>query len=128
MSIHTYFPTAPGLVAVSWPQRLKAAHTREDVVDVARDFLATFSPYDLARLPEPLRPGRLVDGDDLNAFAYTLVRHDHDDSRGTARYIHRLTHFFTNASVRLAELSVNPAAKYPNGPKTRSRERPSAAP
>ena len=118
MSIYPYAASGSGLQAVSWPQRLKSARTEAEVVDVARDFLATFSPYDLARLPEELRPGRLVDGNDVNDVAFTLVRHDHDDGRGTARSIHRLTTFFTNASVRLTELMmVNPGATYPSGPR-----------
>ena len=105
MSIYPYAGASPDLVAVSWPQRLKAAKTPAEIVGVARDFLATFSPYDFARLPEALRPGRLVDANDVSDFAFALVRHDHDDSRGTARCIHRLTQFFTNASVRLSEVS-----------------------
>ena len=105
MSIYPYPATPYRLVAVSWPQRLKGARTEAEVVAIARDFLATFSPYDLARLPEVLRPGRIVDGNDVNEIAFTLVRHDHDDSHGTARCIHRLTNFFTNASVRLTEIS-----------------------
>ena len=111
MSIYPYPPSAARLVAVSWPQRLKSARSEAEVVDIARDFLATFSPYDLARLPEALRPGRLVDGNDVSEFAFTLVRHDHDDSHGTARCIYRLTNFFTNASVRLTELMFRPAPK-----------------
>jgi hypothetical protein len=94
----------PRLVAVSWAQRLAAARTESEVVAVARDFLATFSPYDLARLPEECRPGRIVDGSDVNDFALLLVRYDQDDRQGTARCIHRLTTFFTNASIRLSEL------------------------
>jgi len=125
MSIYPYPANASRLVAVSWPQRLKSARTEAEVVDVARDFLATFSPYDLARLPEVLRPGRLVDGNDVNEVAFTLVRHDHDDSRGTARCIYRLTNFFTRASVRLTELSISPAATYPSGPRA-PREGPAA--
>ena len=97
-------PSRPGLVAVSWAQRLKSSRTEAEVVDTARDFLATFSPYDLARLPMSCRPGRLVDGSDINDLAFVLVRNDQDDGQGTARCIHRLTQFFTNASVRLSEV------------------------
>jgi hypothetical protein len=109
MSIYPYpGEDQPRLVAVSWAQRLKAARDEAEVVATARDFLATFSPYDLARLPEACRPGRLVDGNDVNELAFILVRHDHDDGRGTARCINRLTRFFTNASVRLSEVTAVP--------------------
>ncbi len=103
MSIYPY-PGPQRLTATSWPQRLRSATSEQEVVDVVRDFLATFSPYDLARLPVELRPGRIVDGNDVSDLAFTLVRHDHDDAQGTARCIHKMTHFFTQASVRLSEL------------------------
>jgi hypothetical protein len=111
MSIYP-FPGPEGrLVAVSWQQRLKSARSEMEVLDVARDFVATFSPYDLARLPEPCRPGRIVDANDVNELAFVLVRHDHDDGRGTARRIRRLANFFTNASVRLTELASSRGAR-----------------
>lgn len=104
-------PSRPGPVAISWAQRLKSSRTEAEVVDTARDFLATFSPYDLARLPVACRPGRLVDGSDINELAFVLVRNDHDDGQGTARCVHRLTQFFTNASVRLSEVTAARAAE-----------------
>lgn len=103
MSIYP-FPGPQRLTATSWPQRLRAADTEQEVVDVARDFLATFSPYDFARLPDELRPGRLVDGNDVSDLAFTLVRHAHDRDPDSARCIHRLTTFFSQAAVRLSDL------------------------
>ena len=108
MSIYP-FPGPQRLTATSWPQRLRVANTEQGVVDAARDFLATFSPYDLARLPESLRPGRIVDANDVSELAFTLVRQCHDDAQGTARCIHKLTSFFTQASVRLSELKAQGA-------------------
>ena len=104
MSIYPY-PGAQRLTATSWPQRLRSATSEQEVVDIARDFLAIFSPYDLARLPAELRPGRIVDGNDVSDFALTLVRHLHDDAHGSARCIHKMTLFFTQASVRLSEVN-----------------------
>ena len=105
MALYPYPGEARRLMAVSWSQRLQATRSEVDVLAVARDFLATFSPYDLARLPEECRPGRLVDANDINDVAFVLVRcNDQDDGQGTARCIHRLTQFFTHASVRLSEL------------------------
>lgn len=108
MSIYPY-PGPQRLTATSWPQRLRSATSEQEVVDVVRDFLAIFSPYDLARLPVELRPGRIVDGNDVSDLAFTLVRHDHDDAQGTARCIHKMTLFFTQASVRLSELKGHAA-------------------
>jgi len=109
MSLYPY-PGSQRLRAVSWSHRLATSSTEAQVVDVARDFLATFSPYDLARLPESCRPGRIVDANDVNELAFILVRHDHDDSLGTPRAIHRLTTFFGNASLRLSELMAEQRA------------------
>ena len=103
MSIYPY-PGPQRLTATSWPQRLRSATTEQEVVDVTRDFLATFSPYDFARLPAELRPGRIVDGNDVADLAFTLVRHTHDDAPASVRCIHKMTQFFSHASVRLSEL------------------------
>lgn len=103
MSIYPY--GTGNLLAVSWQQRLRDAQDESQVVEVVRDFLATFSPYELARLPAEMRPGRIVDGGDVNDYAFTLVRHNHDDSAGTARCIHRLSNFFSSASLRLTEVT-----------------------
>ena len=113
MSIYPY-GSGP-LLAVSWQQRLRDAESEAEVVEVVRDFLATFSPYDLARLPSQLRPGRVVDGGDVNDYAFTLVRHNHDDSAGTARCIHRLSNFISSASLRLSELTGTHAVEDASG-------------
>jgi len=125
MSIYPY-PGRQRLTATSWPQRLRSATSEQEVVDIARDFVATFSPYDLARLPAELRPGRFVDGNDVADFAFNLVRQDHDDAEGTARCIHKMTHFFTQASVRLSEVKSGGAhfAKVPRGSAADARRAP----
>ena len=86
----------------TWQNRLDAATSEAEVVSVARDFLATFSPYDLARLPEVSRPGKLVDGNDVGAYALTLVRSNCDDGIGTARCLQMLSTFFSRASERIS--------------------------
>lgn len=122
MSIYPY-PGPQRLTATSWPQRLRSASSEQEVVDVVRDFLATFSPYDLARLPAALRPGRIVDGNDVADFAFALARHAHDDALGTARCIHKMTVFFTQASVRLSELSGHAPFSQPPGGDARESSR-----
>ena len=99
------------LVAVSWADRLDAARNEFEVLEVARDFLATFSPYDLARLPEAYRPGRLVDANDINEYAFMLLKQPPED--GAARGIYRLRRFFTQASVRLSALMSAPPPDLP---------------
>ena len=86
----------------TWQDRLDASASEAEVVGVARDFLATFSPYELARLPEGYRPRKLVDGNDVSAYALTLVRGNCDDGTGAARCLQMLSTFFSRASERIS--------------------------
>ena len=62
-------PPAPATVTVryrtfhvsTWQDRLDSASSEIELLDVARDFVATFSPYDLCRLPDACVPEKLVD-------------------------------------------------------------------
>ena len=90
----------------TWPGNLHAARTEEEVVEVARDFLATFGPTELASIPARLRPPRLRDGKDVTDYAYTLVRFRVDDERSSSALIDRLSAFFSDATVRISQLAV----------------------
>lgn len=103
MSIHPFYPqedTQP----VSWHVLLDSAMTEADVVRIAREFLATLSPYDMARLPPHCRPGKMVDTSDISGYAFIIVRHRCVPGAGTARVAHKLASFFTSASTRLARI------------------------
>jgi hypothetical protein len=91
----------------SWYSQLDRAKTAGDAVAVARDFMATWSPDELALLPASCRPGRLRDEEDIEALHATLVE-TYRDSRATGRELdalQRLTSFVVRASIRLAELT-----------------------
>ena len=91
----------------SWYSQLDRAKTAGDTVAVARDFVATWSPEDLALLPATVRPGRLRDEEDVETLHEMLVV-AYRDSRATGRELdalQRLTSFMVRASIRLAELS-----------------------
>ena len=75
-----------------------------EVVRITREFLATLSPYDIARLPPHCRPGKMVDGTDISGYAFVIVRHRCVPGAGTARVAHKLASFFTSASTRLARI------------------------
>jgi len=68
MSVHPFHPAGPTPVTISWQVRLDAARTEAEVVDVVRDFMATISPYDIARLPERSRPRKIVDDEPNGRF------------------------------------------------------------
>ena len=88
-----------------WQDRLTHAQTETDVVEVARDFIAQFSPYEIAALPESCRPpNRVKDANDITEYAFTLVRHHCDNGEPHDYAAHRLTNFFSNAAVRLSKI------------------------
>ena len=94
----------------TWEARLQRAYTTEDVVAVARDFIATWSPGELGVLPEHLRPGRFRDSDDVGLYAFRLASCP-DTSGGNARILQRMTTFFAAASRRLSEIFAIAAAE-----------------
>jgi hypothetical protein len=89
----------------SWQERLNRAHTRQDVVRVARDYLVRMTPVDLHRLPESCRPGKIVDGDDVSHYALTLVQCSCAPANLGDPDLQRLGAFFTRAAVRLAQIT-----------------------
>jgi hypothetical protein len=88
----------------SWQGRLVAASSVAEVIEVARDFVATFTPAEIGRLPEACRPPELVDANDISEYAFALVRHHCDDNEGSARLAFRLASFFSSASIRLSRM------------------------
>lgn len=112
MSIHQLQQRQPLVISVSWQERLDVCASSEEVVAVARDFLATFSPYELASLPQAVRPpSKLYDGEDLTTYAFELVRRDCDhDPQPVCELVQKFAHFFSHASIRLAQLQSQPAS------------------
>ena len=73
---------------------------------MARDFMATLTPAELATLPEECRPARLRDEEDIEALHSCLVE-EYRVSRATGaelQTLQRLTSFVVRTSIRLAEL------------------------
>lgn len=96
-------PAAP----LTWQHRLDLARDETEVVAIAREFIAMFTPYEIDRLPKPCQPPlKLVDREDIAGYAYDLMRHDCDDAPETAELVHKLAHFFSHASMRSAQLST----------------------
>jgi hypothetical protein len=95
--------------STSWQDRLDAAFTAEDVVEVARNYLSTLEHWEMSLMPERCRPGRMVDGSDLAAYAFTLAKERSSVDPAISTVIDRLSLFFANAATRLARiLSVAP--------------------
>lgn len=87
----------------SWQDAVRAADSEDDVLDLVRDFVAQFSPYEIAEVPEPCRPGKFHNAGDVTEYAFDLVRHRCDENEGAAP-IHRLSAFFADANQRLSQI------------------------
>jgi hypothetical protein len=90
---------------VGWQGRLDAATSRDDVVHVARDFLALVGPEEVARMPVDCRPVKLVDGEDVANYAVTLTRRSCDPDCFEDHNLQRIAAFFGDALGRLSQLA-----------------------
>jgi pheromone shutdown protein TraB len=91
---------------LTWEERLANATSEEEVVEVARDYLATLSHTEFALLPEKLRPHKIVDASDITTYAFELVRHECEES-SQHRLVQRIAHIMSRASIRLAQIMVD---------------------
>ena len=87
-----------------WQERLDAAASAHEVLQVSRDFIATITPEETQQLPLECRPGKLVDHHDISDFAFTLVRHSCADQYLSDPNLLRVATFFTRASQRLSRI------------------------
>ena len=117
---------------LSWFQQMDRAQDAGEVVDIARDYLATWTPAELARLPRGCRPGRIREVSDIEYLhscavdAYRTTRASGEELKA----LQLLTSFLVRASIRIAQLQardpdasrgVNPASTFP--PERRSKPR-----
>jgi hypothetical protein len=91
---------------LSWFDQIDAAAAPADVVAVARDYLATWTPDELARLPAPCRPGRVKNEHDIDQLHGCLVEEYGRNrlSGDSLSALQRMTSFIVRASVRMAQL------------------------
>ncbi len=90
--------------ALGWQARLNEAPRVEDVVAIVKDYLAQWSPVDIARLPDPCRPGRVVDGDDITLYALILVREQFNRDPAKDASLAQMAAFFCAASRRVSRI------------------------
>ena len=93
--------------AVSWKESLELAATEQDVVRLARDFVASLEPADIARLPQVCRPGKFFDAVDITAFAFDVVRYECADHEPLSQLVHRIAAFFSQAATRLSQIMAS---------------------
>lgn len=104
MSLHPFPRGIRRITAVSWQDRLEAADSESDVVQVAKDYMATLDPFQVSLLPATCRPRKLITANDVSSYAFDLVRYECGDADDAAPFIHRQAAFFSHASIRLSEI------------------------
>ena len=95
-----------------WRRHLSVACTEHEIVQLARDYVATWSPEEMFRLPEECRPGHVREGDDISHCAYELAR-AHCSLRyvdDIDRLLMRMLAFMSEAAMRLAAVKTLEAA------------------
>jgi hypothetical protein len=115
----------------SWFQLLDDAATTAEVVGIARDYFAAWTPQEVARLPRACRPGKLRDESDLEEMhrngvdAFRDTRASGDD----LTCLQRQCGFLAHACVRIARIRgdgerspADASAGAPAGPEA-SRDR-----
>ena len=90
----------------SWIGQIENAHCVADVVAIVRDYIALWSPEEIAALPPSVRPGRVRDESDVADLHERLVEaYRTTRASGDAlATLQRLTGFLARASIRVAEL------------------------
>jgi hypothetical protein len=113
---------------ISWFAQLENAQTATAVVAIVRDYLALWSPEEIALLPLGVRPGRIRDASDV-ADLHSLLVEEYRKTRSSGdalAALQRLTGFCTRASLRIAQLgdadAPGAAAEQPAAGRTRSGE------
>jgi hypothetical protein len=94
------------LIPKIWQSRLDEAATDDEVLDVAREYVARFTFEDLARLPDHCRPGPLDTREEISRYARVLLSHHCAGDAATERMVTRLASFFSAAALRLSALTA----------------------
>jgi hypothetical protein len=115
------------MAMISWLGQLENAQSVGTVVAIARDYLALWSPEEIAMLPPAVRPGRLRDAADVTDLHGRLVE-EYRTTRASGNELaalQRLTGFLARASVRIAQLgdaTADTPEETPPAERVRTRE------
>ena len=102
----------------NWFSQIDRAKSVTEVVSVARDFVATWRPEELAMLPPNCRPGKVRDDEDIETLHGALVE-EYRVSRATGvelEALQRMTSFVVRASIRIADLGGGTPSGESGGP------------
>jgi len=103
---HPTHRSATAVLPDRWAMRLNVAASPEEVVQVARFFLETWTEEELAMLPADCVPRRFDSAQDLCSYAFALVQAqlEFEGPMAAGVLLDRMTVFFSYASSRIAHL------------------------
>jgi len=89
-----------------WHRQIEAMESVEEVLMTIRDYLATITPGELARLPESRRPGRVKGDDDIEYWTFKLSRQPGAPSEEGVdlELMQAIFHHFLHASMRISQI------------------------
>jgi hypothetical protein len=92
-----------------WHEQVEASQDVASILSVTRDYLATFGPEHLARLPDDCRPGRIKGDDDIAYWSCKLAQCNYKQSavRIDAELLEEMLTYFLHAWVRISQLHRN---------------------
>ena len=93
------------MISEKWQKAIAAATRKNDVADVAREFLATWTPEQIAALPPDCRPGDMSEAEDVANYAFTLVSKQ-CGVEDAPPALNAMASFFAAASMRLSEITA----------------------
>ena len=97
----TLEPVHPrNLTIAAWRRRIKDAQDPRDLLRAVDDFLATWQPDEIARLPEGCRPGRMRNAGDVRCYALQLARREFAGNADEVEML-RMSGFFSIVSRQL---------------------------
>ena len=92
---------------LAWYRQIDNAKGALEVVGILRDYLANWTPEELALLPESCRPGRLRDEQDVELLHAHLVEayRETRESGEALKALQEITGMVVRASIHIAELA-----------------------
>jgi hypothetical protein len=89
---------------LTWADLLAGATTPGEVISVVRDFMATWTPQELASLPADCQPpSKFGLPEDIVLYTFMLVDHEMKERERDAGVL-RMSAFFSEATRRITQL------------------------
>lgn len=98
---------------IDWIQKVGVARSQEELLELSREYLASWYHGDLAQIPEQCRPSRIHDVDDLHYWSERLAEGFCEGAlHGEKPDLHRqMLTFFVAAAQRASALSRPPEGR-----------------